>query len=608
MSGAPAVEVNSTLSREQICANRVKTYKLLYAAFKYGTHDAFKEHMENNPVTPYFSDSLSYGMRLVVEKIRTMADIAPTLSILLQHGAKWDRDDLQLPSKKTPYHVICQSHGDHHELLRLMIKQIGRTLVNAKDCEFHTALAYAVHYSNVKCLEVLIENGGEVDPIYNTNIGELKGMNTSIMSPIIDSIALLQSDNFHSPNIMMDIFDLLLDSGAKVNKRSQSARRTPIMHAAVFGRVKCVRKLIMKGAKLYLTDRTGCTVWSLAARFGGVDMLKCLLEDGNIDKDSFDRHGLSALHWAIKSDNIEAVRYLLHIGVKITTFVPNEYAEPCRLCGKILPCHSMKQNQLKFDSYMLAISMNKPEVLKLMEGHDCQLCKSDKALSYAVCMNSVEVLEYLLCNHKYSLNFEYIEDYDDSMKCDSHQTLLMKACLLRSEKAVKLLLEHGANPNTESCKEACPSVIFVAIHEGLVEAIALFIRSGVNINQKAVSTCNSFGSALFEIAVSCNNFYAAAMLLVFGCTGGMYSLDKSIKVKDGITHEQQGFLKKRGVHKNIVLSLQQRCRMVILNHLCPQAHKKITALPLPAQLIKYLSIPELDDIVKAFMSNPLGIY
>ena len=78
-----------------------------------------------------------------------------------------------------------------------------------------------------------------------------------------------------------------------------------------------------KGAQLDRSDRSGRTVWSLglAAESGSVDMLEYLLKDNRIDKSSIDEEGLSVSYWAVKSVNIEAVRYLLNIGVTTTTYI-----------------------------------------------------------------------------------------------------------------------------------------------------------------------------------------------------------------------------------------------------------------------------------------------
>ena len=59
-------------------------------------------------------------------------------------------------------------------------------------------------------------------------------------------------------------------------------------------------------------------LWSFVASLGNVELLKYLFNRG-IDKDSVDQLGLSVLWWVVHSGNIEAVRYLLDIGVLFPT-------------------------------------------------------------------------------------------------------------------------------------------------------------------------------------------------------------------------------------------------------------------------------------------------
>ena len=245
-----------------------------------------------------------------------------------------------------------------------------------------------------------------------------------------------------------------------------------------------------------------------------------------------------------------------------------------------------------------------------MGEYGCELFKSPETLSIAIHANSVEVVEYLLCNHKYPLNYGYKEKYDRFLNSD-HQTFLNKACEEQSVKIVKLLLEHGADPNKKYCAGKCPNVLNTAIYRRHVKHLACFIRGGVNVNTRSyypemVLTQGQAGIRRvllpFESAVYKNHIYAAEMLLVSGCSPGIHSWNNNHRLKVNIEREMQELLTEWNVHKNNVLPLKQRCRMVILNHLCPQADKKITELPLPAQLIKYLSIPELDDVVEKHLS------
>ena len=606
MSVEARIGNHNALSKEQIGANCAKTKRLLFRSFNQELIKEFLEQIEDNPVYQDFVDCLAHGIKLLKRKsmTRTMSDVTSTLTMLLKYGAKWYGDDLVSVGTTTPYHVICLLPGDHHELLDLMIKEIGRVLVDAEDdCE-NTALMYAVQSANINCVKTLIAHGADVNILVkrgDIQYGTSTEMITDIMCPLIDSINLLHPNCHYSSNIIMEIFDVLLDGGADVNRHCYYYRRTPVMYAVCVGNTKCVEKLIEKGALLNTTDEFGYTVWTLAAYSGNVDMLKCLLEDNGINKNSVDEDGLSVLYWALQSDNIEAVRYLLNLGVTVTSVELQEGVEQCKVCRTKLSCHYVTETQLDNDPYMLAICENKADMVKLMEEHGCKLFKSHEILTYAIRNNSMDVVNYLLGNHAYSLNYDYIEKDDwERNYPDDHQNLLTTACQRSSVKMIKLLLHHGADPSNKYGINKCLSALNVAITCRHVEIIACFIRSGVSVDDRWVYP--DIGNVLpFESAVWFNHIYAAEMLLLAGCSSGTYSLDISHMPID---LKMRKLLKQSEVHKNKVLPLAQRCRKVILNHLSPQADKKIAELPLPPPLIKYLSIPELDDIVETFNNDP----
>ena len=481
-----------------------------------------------------------------------------------------------------------------------MIKELGQLLVNAYDDDGCTALMCAVQNANIKCVESLIANGADMNIMNNKPSFPLKpthkitDMYPYYVSPLIDSINLLHPNSPHSCDTMMEIFDLLLDSGADVNFYDQS---TNILYAALAGNVNCVKKLIQKGAQINYKNRDDQKLWTIAAKTGRVELMKFLLEDKGFDKNSIDEKGFSILYWAVHFRNIETVRYLLDLGVTITSFEPQECVEACADCGTNIICHHLNRAQLTTDPYMIAIRRNKPDFVRLMDEYGCELGKSTTILSYAIVKKSVDVVDYLLCNYKYPLNYGYAEKFIDKEELNScHQTFLKTACQTQSIEVVKLLLEHGADPNIKVCEENRLSVINVAIFRRYVEITACLIRAGVNVNTR--SSCPNIGVVLpFEVAFHKNRIYAAEMLLIAGCSRGEYSLVNNSTLKANTGREMEKLLKEWNVHMNNVLPLEQRCRMVILNHLSPQADK-ITELPLPPILIRYLSIPELDDIVE----------
>ena len=589
------------LPKELVGPDMVNFLKLYEASFLNGEHEAFKLYFERNLIRPKLvNKSLHHVVELITSQDRTLSDLTPTLRILLRNGVKRSLTWKTFPSSYfEPYHIVCGAVGDHYELLELIIKELETSLINAEDSNGTTPIMCAVQNKNLKCVETLIANKADVN-ITNTWQG---GMYNSV-NPLIDSITKLHN-NDSSYKVMMDIFEILLDSGADVNQPCPRFGRTPIMYAAEMGITDCVRKLIQKGAQPDATDKLhDHTLWSLAASRGDVDMLKCLLEDGGIDKNSIDESGWNILRWAIESKNSQTVSYLLNIGVTITTYTSPTCVEPCRKSRKYISCYYIDRKRRSLDPYMEAIRLNLSEIVKLMDEYGCQLYKCTDTLHYAIHMRRAAVVDYLLCKHKYPLNDEYIEKY---YRNDSglNQTFLITACKTKSVPVVKLLLEHGADPNKKlSCvKKKFTSVINVAINKRHVEVIALIIRGGVNVNTK--SYCTGFGIALpFEVAIYEDHIYAAEMLLFSGCSCGVYSLNNSHKLKAGITRELQKLLKEWNVHNNNVITLKQRCRMAILNHLSPQVDKKILELPLPPTLVKYLNIPELDDIIEAFKNDP----
>ena len=162
MSAEQTVNMCSALSKR--LANFINSQMLFDRAYISGEHEAFKE---NNLVEQNFDASLKYGITLVIHKTRTVSEVAPTIILLLQNGVKWGRIVRPLSTKRTPYHIICGSTGEHHELLELIIKDLKRSLLNAKDNKKRTALMYAVQNANVKCVESLIANRADVNYMNN---------------------------------------------------------------------------------------------------------------------------------------------------------------------------------------------------------------------------------------------------------------------------------------------------------------------------------------------------------------------------------------------------------------------------------------------------------
>ena len=482
---------------------------------------------------------------------------AETIQLLLQLGAKWSYD-VVMEDQITPYHIICRSTDDNSELLDLMIESTGRRFLNTKDSIECTPLMYAVRLGNIKCVRSLIAHGADV------NLGNQKlkdesftaasansYMEMRLVNPLIESIMLLHPDsssNLSSVN-MIDIFDLLLESGADIDTPGCD-NRTPLMYAAAVGSTYCFNKLIEKGAR---HDRA----------------------------DDCDR---SVMYWAVVGGNISTIRYLLHKGVSVENFKEVPHENLCHLCD----------DMLETDPCMKAVWMDKADVVQLIDEHGNQTFQSFVYLRCAVMGCSEKVLRYLLSKYKYPLNHEYVVD-DDGHGEKFYTTLLVDACT-RSVKLVKLLLQHGADPNQSSGRNGYPNAIATAIMEGQVETVACLIRSGSNVNSKVWH--DNMQASPFELSILNGNIYVVEMLLCYGCSCGVFSLETKHTFKDNVKPDLVTLIKNWNVHKNNVIPLQKRCRMVILEHMSPVTEGKITNLPLPSILRTYLTIQELDDRCK----------
>ena len=518
MSQEATTYSNSSSDDELPTRSTTDTYTFLENCVLNADHKALEEHLMSNPVQQSDLDRcLLRNLRIVQRKEKELSQMVQTLITLLHFGAKWNNDVL-LDEQKTPYHIICASPGDHHELLDLMIKSSQQRTIDARDTRMFTATMYAVRTVNINCLKCLIANG-----VY------AKG----------------DCNNVH--------------------------------------------------------------VWPMIASLGDVELLK-LLFNCDLDKDSTDQFGRSVLWWVTYSGNVEAVRYLLDIGVAIPNYAPNiseTQGERCKnnrlVMENRLDRHQFKDGRLilvvgldeeYLDPCTEAICVDNLEIIKLLDERGSQSCKSFFALRRAVVRGSVDVVSYLLNKYTHDLNIEYIIDTKESDDSIISYTLLTEHAYVFTAKITKLLLDHGADPAKPMCEATSVNAIMTAICYGNLKAIAQYIRSGVNINFKSYDVTNR--KALpFETSVLCGHQSVAKMLLVSGCLCGVFSMRNNHTLKADL----MTLMKEWKVQENNVTPLQQRCRSVILNHLSPRADMKIQKLPLPRLIIKFLSIPELDSVL-----------
>ena len=550
-----------------------------------GSGSTLRLQLDTNPPSQEILDEcLLIGLRSLSSQNQHISQVVAALQLLLQLGAKWDCSTL-LGLRRTPYHIICQCPSDPYELLDKMLRSSGGKLVNESDSSGCTAVMHAVHNKNIKSLRCLIDHGADLN--LRCNLRDT-GMTT----------ALIQAIRQHALSpfpITRDILNLLLDNGVDVN--GHSLVRSPIEYAIYYNSFECFQKLVQKDAQFDLKG-----MWFVAASNRCIDILKFLISIG-ISKNVTDSFGRNALHHAVCSGDINVIRYLLEIGVSIIT-IGKRLQD--RLCLFMIDTDMTDDVWYMYNPCLQAISMERLDVLQLLEKYEQQMFQSIEALKCAVRRNSLKMVNYLLNKHTYPLNIEYRDTDTDIMGRAWHwtQTIITEACEPHKREMVTLLTEHGADPAKKSDDERYQSAIMIAIMGTYNELVAHFIRSGVSLDCRLHDTFHG-GVVLFENAVFRRNTQAAEMLLLAGCSCGEFSLVKNIPTgisSSGNIHESQRYVTPEfqelmiewDVHKNMVRPLHQMCRKSILNHLCPKAVKEITELPLPPRIIRYLGIPEIE--------------
>jgi len=230
--------------------------------------------------------------------------------------------------------------------------------VNELGGEWGTPLAAAVMNADPKTVDYLLERGADV------NIqGRLFGNALQIACAFgsIKSVELLL-ERGANPNIHGGSFEtalhaaiheghrpeetvrLLLSSGADP-QLSKHPSATPLCAAVIAGDEASLKALLEAGAsvkddsliiallwgRLHMADlllKAGASITQCnshvgnafnAAAVGGVTALRFLLDNWQVDAHMSDREGRTALHAAAFSGSVEAVRYLLELGLHVGT-------------------------------------------------------------------------------------------------------------------------------------------------------------------------------------------------------------------------------------------------------------------------------------------------
>ncbi|CZR48711.1 uncharacterized protein FPRO_03968 [Fusarium proliferatum ET1] len=175
----------------------------------------------------------------------------------------------------------------YRQILELLL-QSGAD-VNACDEDGDSPLHMASLIGSTDMVENLIKNGADVD---------------------IKSASGVMPLHYSSTMGHLRVTQLLIQHGADVASKDNIGRIT--LHHACISRHLGVAKLIIASSqpqKLDEADHWGSTLLSVAARYGGIGIIRALINTGAVNVKSSDKFGRTAAWWA--SRNYDAVAKLL---------------------------------------------------------------------------------------------------------------------------------------------------------------------------------------------------------------------------------------------------------------------------------------------------------
>ncbi len=224
------------------------------------------------------------------------------VDLLLKKGADINARDRTngAPLTRGNSALILAAAMNHLDTVQLLLAQAKRPDLLLKEREGKTAFWFAVEKENLEMVKLLYSSGSKVNLPDNTGA------------------SVLTTTVLHKK---YDVLDFLVSKGADINLVDNNGS-TPLMTAIGFKNKN--QKVVLNYLEKFLTFKPKLNHLSgdesalhVSARFGFVEALKLLLDNGaNINLAS-QASGRTALYTAATSKNIDAAKYLIKRGAKI---------------------------------------------------------------------------------------------------------------------------------------------------------------------------------------------------------------------------------------------------------------------------------------------------
>ena len=264
------------------------------------------------------SAALSGGIMLAVEN-GSVADVRA----LLRLGLNVNLADTQGNTLLMYATVAAQV-----EMVKLLLE--FKADVNAKTHAGVTALLYAAECESLEIANLLIERAADInasadDDKYSVLMVAANYGRKDLAQMLIEEGADINAQNGKGGKALgvaaregyPEIVKLLYENSADVNAKDENTH-TALMLAARRGHTDVIELLLELGAYIHATCTEGATPLMAAAVRGQVKAAQLLIGKNVNINEQMPANGFTALHWAVKTNQVESVKILLAAKADIT--------------------------------------------------------------------------------------------------------------------------------------------------------------------------------------------------------------------------------------------------------------------------------------------------